>query len=439
MRINHNVAATGAYRYLRINSDKSARVLEKLSSGKRINRAADDATGMAISEKMNSQIQGLRMASRNTLDGISLIQTAEGALNEVHSIVQRIRELTVQAANGPLQEEDRQTIQGEINELTSEINRIGNTTEFNKQKLLCGDEDEYKTAIPNLDDHLENGDASTKASKEFDFSSIKGANVTETNEKMKGLVGKGMIINGKAIEFYDSLKGVYEGDHIGVDIRSAIDETNNDQKVETILNSIISEAGGKMKDVTIAATGTPVTNLKVEATNAGLDGNKIKIEDGFKLDYKMDLQIGANEGQSLALEIGDMRAMSLGISANPGDPGFSAIANVSNDSGDNFIESALDVVTAGNATKSLAKLDEAIKRVSAMRSRLGAYQNRLEKTTTNIDNTAENLTAALSRIQDADMALEMSEFTKLNILQQSGTAMLAQANQRPQSILQLLQ
>ncbi len=301
MRINHNISALNAHRLMTMNSDKTSKVLERLSSGKRINRAADDAAGMAISEKMNGQIQGLRMASRNAMDGISLIQTAEGALNEVHSILQRMRELTIQAANGTLSTSDREAIQEEINQLTSEVNRIGNATEFNQQKLLKGG------------------------------------------------------------------------------------ETEDDKQ------------------------------------------------------YEINLQIGANEAQRFTVSIGDMRAKELGISGEAGASGFSKEPNVTNGVSDKATEAAVDVIDPDNASKAMTLFDEAIQKISSLRSTLGAYQNRLEHTIANLDNTSENLTAALSRIEDTDMALEMAEFTKLNILQQSGTAMLAQANQRPQSILQLLQ
>lgn len=269
MRINTNIAALNSHRMLQGNSLASARNLEKLSSGKRINRASDDAAGLAISEKMNAQILGLKMASKNSMDGVSLIQTAEGALNEVHAMLQRMRELSVQAANDTNQSEDRDAIQGEIDQLVEEIDRIGNNTEFNGIKLFSGDPDEI--LIQN------------------------GANANQT--------------------------------------------------------------------VTIEL-------FKVEKGELGIDS--ISVEDNTE------------------------------------------------------------------ANDAIIALDEAIATISKQRAKLGAYQNRLEKTIANLDNTAENLTAARSRIQDTDMALEMSEFTKFNILQQAGTAMLAQANQQPQMMLQLL-
>ena len=274
MRIVNNIMAMNAHRQLVSNQNGISKSIEKLSSGLRINRAGDDAAGLSISEKMRSQIRGLRMASKNAQDGISLIQTAEGALTEVHAILQRMRELVIQAANlGTQEQEDLDALQNEIAQLIEEINGISERTEFNEKKLLDGS---------------------------------------------------------------------YTG---------------------------------------------------------------------------QVFQIGANEGQTMSVEIGDMSAAALGVDG----------LDVSAFTGDaTLIDTAL-----GN-------VDNAIKTVSEERSKLGAYQNRLEHTIANLDNAAENLQAAESRIRDVDMAYEMMNFTKFQILQQASTAMLAQANLAPQSVLQLL-
>lgn len=284
MRINNNIPALNTHRIFTGNTNAMQKSLERLSSGKRINRAADDAAGMAISQKMQAQVRGLRQASRNSLDGISLIQTAEGALNEIHAMLQRMRELSVQGANGTYTEDDLKAIGDEIVQLTEQISQIADETEFNGKKLLNG------------------------------------------KEKVQLQVGAN------------------EGQIIDVDMKS------------------------------------------IDATASGLEINDFKkgIEDAIK---------ATEEDEKLSNE---------------------KIAN-----GIEIFNTAID-------------------RVAGMRSKLGAYQNRLEHTMKNIDNTAENLTASMSRIEDADMALEMSEFTRLNILQQAGTAMLAQANQLPQGVLQLL-
>ncbi|MFC0297743.1 flagellin N-terminal helical domain-containing protein [Geobacillus jurassicus] len=273
MRINHNIQALNAYRNLAANQASISKNLERLSSGLRINRAADDAAGLAISEKMRSQIRGLQMAERNALDAISLIQTAEGALNEVHSILQRMRELAVQAANGTNQDTDREALDSEFQQLIEEIDRIGQDTQFNKMNILAADQN-------------------------------------------------------------------------------------------------------------------------------------------------IDIQLGANNGQTLTLSWKQQLKGSLGEDA----------ADISN----------LNIKTVTNAQNAITTLDNAIISVSKSRSKMGAYQNRLEHTINNLTTANENLTAAESRIRDTDMAMEMAEFTKNNILTQAAQAMLAQSNQLPQGILQLL-
>ncbi|MFV3011531.1 flagellin [Clostridium botulinum] len=274
MIINHNLNAMNAHRQMAINTGNNGKAIEKLSSGLRINRAGDDAAGLAISEKMRGQIRGLNQASRNSQDAISLIQTAEGALNETHSILQRMRELAVQAANDTNVTVDRENLQKEVAELQSEINRIASQTQFNTKSLI-------------------NGAVSEDA---------------------------------KAMTF----------------------------------------------------------------------------------------QIGANSGQTIKLTIGSMDAKTLKVD------------NIKLDD------------TAANITKQIATIDTAINSVSKERAKLGANQNRLEHTIANLDNSAENLQAAESRIRDVDMAKEMMNFTKTNILTQAAQAMLAQANQAPQGVLQLL-
>ncbi|WP_050616458.1 flagellin Hag [Bacillus testis] len=320
MRINHNIAALNTYRQMGNAQNAQSKNMEKLSSGQRINRAGDDAAGLAISEKMRGQIRGLDMAAKNSQDGISMIQTAEGALNETHSILQRMRELATQSANDTNTSTDRDEIQKEMNQLTSEITRIGNTTEFNTKKLLDGTQ----------------------------------AITTTTGE-----------------------------------------------------------------DGTVSTTGTGAS-----------------------------LQIGANKGQQFTVQINDMRAQALGVSgvtgggdASEAGAKFVAVAkggltDVSATAG--TAEYALDLSTADKASAAITVIDSAIKSVSSERSRLGAYQNRLEHTINNLSTSSENLTAAESRIRDVDMAKEMMEQTKNSILQQASQAMLAQANQQPQGVLQLL-
>ncbi|NLW23141.1 MAG: flagellin [Tissierellia bacterium] len=293
MRINNNIPALNTHRMLGLTNSKLEKTLEKLSSGKRINRASDDAAGLAISQKMEAQIRGLRQASRNSLDGISLIQTAEGALNEVHEMLQRMRELAVQGANGIYGQEDLKALADEMKELTEQINKIGKDTTFNGIPILDG-----------------------------------------STEKLRLQIG-----------------------------------ANENQFIEIDMAEI----------------------------NITIGENKLDI---VPEDYFIEPDTSGGEGKFKVKE---------------------------------------ENLSPEKFSQAISIYDEAIKNVASYRSKLGAYQNRLEHTIRNVDNTAENLTAAKSRIEDADMALEMSEFVKLNILQQAGTAMLSQANQLPRSVLQLLQ
>ncbi|SNS48094.1 flagellin [Anaerovirgula multivorans] len=535
MRINHNIPALNAHRLLNVNTGKSSKVLERLSSGKKINRAADDAAGMAISEKMRAQVMGLRKASQNTLDGISLIQTAEGAMNEVHSMFQRMRELSVQAANGAVTDEDRQAIQDEINQLTSEVNRIANGTNFNTRKLLQGNtapnsnttvhrmstggpaeivgdqalDDTYVGDIAdlstktltitidgeertvNLNKFSDPGNATVEnilgvlndamgdlgeaiitdnARLEIRSASIGGGskieitgtlaadlfgtvNLGTTGEAEKDAgnatgsflfkeipqAGSTMTIGKEKIEFFDSRVGPYTGSNRPINIaKDATDEKDLEDLVKEI-----AALGIDGVNMTIDANKT--TRLIVTADVEGFAGQAIFLE-GTPKEFVTNLQVGPNQGQGFRLSIGDIRAKILGISsASPdGNTGVKGAAftsgtpNVTDGLSEGVIEYALDVSKEDRATAAITVYDNAIVKLAGLRSSLGAIQNRLEYTTANLDNTAENLTAALSRIEDADMALEMSEFTKLNILTQSGVAMLAQANQRPQSVLQLL-
>lgn len=372
MRINHNIAALNTYRQLSSNNAGSQKAIEKLSSGLRINRAGDDAAGLAISEKMRSQIRGLETASRNAQDGISLIQTAEGALNETHSILQRMRELAVQAENGTNTDEDRGALNEEYTALVAEITRIGDDTEFNTKKVL-------------------NGTIATGA-----VSSV-GASLVAAN----GIVD---IVNNGASAAADYTLA-YDEDTTTLTLSSA-----SQSKSESI--KLTPPTGFNTAEIEFASLGITVK------VNAALDGdiaatNTFAVAAGSGL----SLQIGANDGQSMLISIGDMRSTALG--------GTTKL-------------NATNVSTVANATAALTSIEEALEEVSAQRSKLGAYQNRLEHTINNLSTSAENLTAAESRIRDVDMAQEMMEFTKNSILMQASQAMLAQANQQPQGVLQLL-
>lgn len=702
MRINHNIASLNTFRQLSANNALSNKSLEKLSSGLKINRAGDDAAGLAISEKMRGQIRGLNQASSNAQDGISMIQTAEGALSETHSILQRMKELATQAANGTNTDSDRSEIQKEINQLTSEINRIGNTTEFNTQKLLDGGSQvvtnatlsgatlkngsavvthnmtvaamtnganataatlvaganatlttdlsaiaadaamtinvdgttftvsnaslktlagapqtlaQTKTVLGNAVDSSGNklsdvanitddgskisiatkstlgtgstvtvnylgataanktamaaatgiaeaaiatGTNATKATQVITFTDIptEGASVTlsdgkklaffnsvsgafKTVDDAKAGLGADYVIdlNGnnadvtavaaavvakdneiagysfsntagaltitsdtagalavsalgakgadvatataasgfvkftdaptqgsqitlgdKTIGFYDSSKGTYDNDvsakaGLGTDLAIDVKGLNANQVVDALVskNAIINDA--LTNDVTLSkevvADGS--VKLNVVAATTGFQGNLIDLAKSADTTegFTTSLQIGANTNQGFALDITDMRSVALKVSgndasnlsitaANGSKATYTSIATVSNGTESTSVEFALDVSSTKNATAAISVLDDAIAKVSAQRSQLGAFQNRLEHTINNLGTSSENLTAAESRIRDVDMAKEMMEFTKNNILSQAATAMLAQANQQPQTVLQLL-
>ncbi|RQD71031.1 MAG: hypothetical protein D5S00_02905 [Tindallia sp. MSAO_Bac2] len=746
MRINHNIPALNAHRILNRNNVKSSGVMERLSSGRRINRAKDDAAGMAISEKMKTQIRGLRKASQNTLDGISLIQTAEGAMNEVHSMLQRMRELAVQSANGTTTDDDRFAIQEEVNQLTSEVNRIANGTEFNTRQLLRGNEapnsntvvhrlstgapavvegvidtdvdlrsefltitvdgNERTVRLNSIDENasLESrldvissalGDLGTAVSLtgnkfEIRTESIGGLSNITIEGSSAALQAYGLyqgIITGKAevdagnaegtvyfdglpergstitigntkIEFYDSSVAPYTGSNRPIDIfdQATGDYISEQDIIDTItdmefpgIESIVQDttgagavifqqsspsvlevpgeysfsideefvsgdvltidgfsgitfgSGQNIVESGIDAQGSAIAthindNLgasgqigekyeasydsgtnkltfiertgqasaevlvanvsgdgvigEVEELTAGVEtsagvyqlsitqlfesgdtivfngvtyefgtdfsGDTINVQaqnlaaaiasyddqfesgsievdgdgnitlteaivtgdtidhptvdgnslvnrirftaeaegfagqavyiEGTPKQFVANLQIGPNQGQGFRLSVGDIRADRLMISStspdgNTGVTGaaFSQYMEVTDGMSEQKIQYAVDVSNEERATAAITVYNNAIVQVAQMRGELGAIQNRLEYTSANLDNTQENMTAALSRIEDADMALEMSEFTKMNIMLQAGTSMLAQANQQPQMVLQLLQ
>ncbi|MDD2401994.1 MAG: flagellin [Clostridia bacterium] len=451
MRINHNIAALNTYRQLSANNVKTSLSLEKLSSGSRINRAGDDAAGLAISEKMRSQIRGLDQAGRNAQDGISMIQTAEGALNETHSILQRMRELAVQAGSDTNTLDDRKEMQKEIEQLKSEVNRISDTTEFNTQKLLNGS----LGAVGTSSDKTKVDIVSVTGLKTGDYNVTIGTEATQASAVAGGLdlsggdvdmSGKVIIINGTTIDFagmtsvgaddvqakintYTNITGVVatnDGTNIkldqasfGSDAEIKLTGTNAADvggAVTAGVDAVVTITDEDSVAQTITGVGQSVIYQGAEFTAIGDDAT----DETITVDSSgASLQIGSNSGQEMLIDINEMSTTTLG---NDTDGLVSAI-NVQTQTG------------AGNAIKTL---DAAIQEVSAERSKLGAFQNRLEHSINNLGTSAENLTAAESRVRDLDMAKEMTEFTKNNILSQAAQAMLAQANQQPQSILQLL-
>lgn len=398
MIINHNLNAMNAHRNMTGTTTAQGKAMEKLSSGLRINRAGDDAAGLAISEKMRSQIRGLDQASRNAQDGISMIQTAEGALSETQAIGQRMRELAVQSANGTYTDEDRKLIDQEFNQLKSEIDRIATDTEFNGNKVINGNLSSKKIVEGTVTKGTGSMNNVTEADLEFfegDVANILGEGTFTLDIKIDagGVININLLdksrFNGNEEYVMDSI--TIDDTQIKADIGSA-----NKQGagftiggVDFVLDVEHLEKG---KDIKLTITNT----TEEKETGAGVE-----------------LQIGANQNQMIGLSMENMRSRELGLGG-------------------------VNVATAESSQDAIGKLDEAISRISAQRADLGAAQNRLEHTIASTDNTAENLQAAESRIRDVDMAKEMMNLTKLNVLQQASQSMLAQANQAPQQVLSIL-
>ena len=396
MRINTNVEAFNAQRNLSLTSMQYAKSVEKLSSGLRINRAGDDAAGLSISEKMRAQIKGLAQASRNAQDGISMIQTAEGGLNEVHSILQRMRELGVQASNDTLSQGDRDAIGLEVSALNAEVNRIGTTTSFNGTKLLQGTLS------------TQNAGTGTLAT---------GALATAT-----GIVVSKIDVSAAA------KSKTFTMTDLGAGVLQLSDGTTTQAVSVAAMNT---------------ATGNPnqvlnFSNLGVKVTLTGVDtvngtGANISTDLTTKTVITSanggaaSLQIGANANETMSVTITDSQSSAIGNGG--GYANLNAVAGTLGTAG---------TLTSAVAQNLILSLDQAVSDVSNNRSQLGAYQNRLEHTIANLGVTQENMTAAESRIRDVDMASEMVNLTKTGILQQAGQAILAQANQAPGGVLALL-
>lgn len=406
MVIQHNLTAMNANRMLNVTTSAQSKSAEKLSSGYKINRAADDAAGLSISEKMRKQIRGLTQASSNAQDGVSAVQTAEGALTEVHSMLQRMNELAVQSANGTNSQTDRKAIQDEIDQLTSEIDRVSETTKFNETYLLKGDP--------------------TKADKAFFMKSgynvpadslyLKDGNTALTANTLKAALEKGEKIYTKSKDDGQAETDLATKGTSYAYVTKLYDEDGNEVTAKNIQDST-------------KADGTTTAD-KYYTSKAGIAGknanNNMEIEAAKAKDFIKDydvagaisfsLHVGADsaEDNKIAVKIESMSATGIGVKG-------------------------LKVDTEDDATAAIDRIAEAVQKVSSQRSTLGAAQNRLEHTIANLDNVVENTTSAESRIRDTDMAQEMVNYSKNNILAQAGQSMLAQANQSNQGVLSLLQ
>ncbi|MEI5675481.1 MULTISPECIES: flagellin [Nocardioides] len=395
LRINQNIDAQNAYRNLSTTQGQMSKSLEKLSSGFRINRAADDAAGLAISEGLRSQVSGIKVAVRNAQDGVSVVQTAEGALTETHSILQRMRDLSVQASNdGGLNDDAKKNIQDEVDQLKTELTRIADTTEFNGTKLLDGS---YKgtfqvgannTAQDKISvDLIRTGGLSTAGLglSGLDVTAVAANATTGTNTTDAESGTAGVLTVGAATDYSDDTTAVAEYKKLNGTI--------------TIGNKSLDLSSVKYDTATDAATAQAALQAKLdEAFGAGA--------------------ATADASGGAGIEITTASVTGTAAEVAKAEASFKQ---------------------ASGASAGIDLLDAAIKDVSSVRSQLGAVQNRFEHTINNLNVTGENLSASESRIRDTDMAQEMLSYTRSNILSQAGTAMLAQAKSAPQSVLQLLQ
>ena len=499
MVVQHNMQAMNANRMLNVTTSQQSKATEKLSSGYKINRAADDAAGLSISEKMRKQIRGLDQASTNAQDGISAVQTAEGALTEVHSMLQRMNELATQAANGTNSEADRSSIQDEIDQLTTEIDRVSETTKFNETYLLKGNGKTSTVKIAAQDagitgsltgvgtgtavfkmSALKFGDTITIGSKGYTIGTtiedirnvITSGKLANNTQVVKGAAGDGSIITINGTEYtvvedsgdVDATENklmatqiaalVQDGDKVIVGTQTMVAMTESTKTVDGIgdndasvisakkaysliadelrkASSIGADAGSEAKVAKTAdlkmkdSTGTEKTVAEANWADAGqfatdntqvtfiINEGSVKKNQGLQ----MGLHVGADadETNKISFTIDTMNSAGLGVQ------------------GLNLVDK-----TGAKATYAIDAISDAIAKVSAQRSALGAVQNRLEHTINNLDNVVENTTSAESQIRDTDMAETMVEYSKNNILAQAGQSMLAQANQSNQGVLSLL-
>jgi len=487
MRINTNMAALNAWRTMTNNSGNLQKSLERLSSGYRLNRAADDAAGLAVSEKMNAQIRGLGMATRNTQDAISMVQTAEGGASKLQEMMQRMRELAVQAGSDTLQDSDRAKLQEEFTALQQEITRTANTVTYNNRELINGASGNRATVIGGgtigdvqvtsaatasgtytfdvtqlaTDNSWATTNSKNASNAAIDFSAdpandtltdVFGGAFTGTSELTFTQEGKtitidltastGLTVNAFVDHVNDEAAAAGMAftiaiDGTGLKVSSNVDGTHGDVSVAETINAagtrtfgfaetasqnakatITDGDGNVVSDSTyvfrgntfVADSGSALTGVNFTAVSASASNTQVTF-----VRNNVTFQIGANSGEEISTSFGDLRATNLGIAENQ-----------------------IDISDRASAKNALGRIDTALSTVSSERAKMGATQNRLENTIANLQTQSENLTAANSRIRDLDMASEMAQFTKFQILSQASTAMLAQANQITQGVLSLL-
>ena len=487
MVVQHNLTAMNSNRMLGITTKSQAKSTEKLSSGYKINRAADDAAGLSISEKMRKQIRGLTQASSNAQDGISAVQTAEGALNEVQDMLQRMNELAVKAANGTQSEDDRSYIQNEIDQLTTEIDRVAETTKFNETYLLKGDQDNekaytysYATATGKAATATMSTTASTKGSKITTMIFKTTASADEQNEVAKLIRDQGINVQ------YSSKDSATTGNVVnsatvslnGTDKYTVTNTNGNDYSIKDakgneIATFTLENANLGEKDKADAITPGTETFTASKATAGYKDGDTVKYydKDGNGIPENALSKYFSSTTNAAGTVSSTVKADAPLVYDALGNKIDAAVADISakqdltgaltltlhvgaDATSNNQISVNLDAMSAKglgvnglkvdgtddtNAKGSIETIKEAIQKVSTQRSALGAVQNRLEHTISNLDNVVENTTSAESQIRDTDMATEMVKYSNNNILAQAGQAMLAQSNQSNQGVLSLLQ
>ena len=465
MRINTNMSALRSCYQLNRANDRLSASLERLSSGYKINSAEDSPVGAAMSQKMKTQLRGLDRAIQNASDGISVVETAEGALNEVTDMIQRMRQLAVQGANGTMSAQDRQSIMDEISQLQNEIDRISNDTEYNTRGLINGELSRrtYSNAVgirsTYISDAVTAGRYELTITAEAEYSkldSVAPVDVPVTGIEVEGTIhvnGEGVTIDkGDTIDqVLDKIKSVADLSDIsvnydGTNITFQSDILGSNYPIEIDCTKELAEKLGlemKMsaqgRDAVVTPTMAANSQLKFpDSTTVEVDGNNITLSasGGFEMRVTIDegaltgtnqkvvinaldigtmvIQMGANEGQVMDINIPEVSCAAMGIDK-------------------------LNLHTEAGCDRAIGMCDDALKYISAVRSKLGAYANRMEHAVNSLNVTTENMTAALSRIEDVDMAKEMTTFTSQNVITQAANSMLAQANQMPEKVLQLLQ
>lgn len=476
MKVNQNIAAVISNTQLLRTEDKLTAAIERLSSGLRINNAKDDPAGLAISNKMKQQIAGIEQASRNTQDGTSALNTADGALNEVVSIIQRMHELAVQAANDTNTVEDREASQQEIVALRKEIDRISKDTEFNTKTLLDGTLDArvYANGADRVyvSDYVPTGTYKVNVTSMADEATFTTTNDLVTEIKNKLDQDKSVVLNVNGFkheivyragltdeDIKESIRYAAEKGEVDTEIAADGKVTFTSQKLgsEAELNISYAVKEKDKDDIETSITTTPIglkdavvtLRKKPAATDSNFEssatattiGNRVTITDkgGFSMDFSIDSDLvdptDNTKISSITFEVTDIGTMNIQSGANEAQQISVRIPEISSES---LYLDKIDLTTINGATLAMDTLDAALARVSEVRSRIGAYSNRMEHANASLGQTDEDLTAAFSRIKDIDMATEMVEYANQQVLQQAATSVLSQANDIPQQVLQLL-